>query len=80
MKYMMALVIIDMQNGCFNPSRPAFDTEGVIQRNNKLSDRFINSQFPVIFIQHRGTKQNSYIPYTEEWQIIPSLTKIQRIL
>jgi nicotinamidase-related amidase len=73
---MKALVIIDMQNGSFVPNRSTFDTEGVISRINKLSDYFRAEKNPVIFIQHNGTKENCYIPDSNDWQILQALKRV----
>jgi len=70
---MKALLIIDMQKTSFTPKTPRFDSEGVIQRINKLSHKFRLSGDKVIFIQHNGTKEGFCIPDTEEWEILSSL-------
>ena len=72
---MKALLIIDMQIGSFRPYTLRHDTLGVIDRINSLSNYFRANQDKVIFIQHNGTKENSFIPGTEDWQILPELTK-----
>jgi nicotinamidase-related amidase len=70
---MKALLIIDMQKTSFNVETPRFDSEGVIQRINKLSHEFRLTGDKVIFIQHDGTKEGFCIPNTEEWEILSSL-------
>ena len=72
---MNALIIIDMQNASFASGRITYDADGVISRINKLASYFRSIKHPVIFIQHDGTKQNSYIPGTNEWQIVSSLNR-----
>ena len=72
---MKALLIIDMQIGSFKPETQRFDAEGVVQRINLLSDRFRQNGDKVIFIQHDGTKEDSYLPGTPDWNILPTLTR-----
>ena len=70
---MKALLIIDMQNGSFTPSTPRYDAEGVIQKINALSAQFRRNGDKVIYIQHNGTKEHSFIPGTHNWQLLSSL-------
>lgn len=72
---MKALLIIDMQAGSFKPYTLRHDTLGVIDRINSLSNYFRSNNDKVIFIQHDGTKENSFLPNTEDWQILPELTR-----
>ena len=62
-----------MQKISFTPKTPRYDTEGVIERINLLSDRFRATGDQVIFIQHDGTKENICIPGTKEWEILDAL-------
>lgn len=66
-----ALLIIDMQIGCFHT--PRHDREGVISRINKLSHAFRAKNLPVIFIQHNGIKENYLLPGTEDFEIVSEL-------
>ncbi|MEP5340567.1 MAG: isochorismatase family protein [Algibacter sp.] len=68
-----ALLIIDMQKGDFSPKTRRFDADGVIERINKLSKLFRTKNFPVIFIQHDGSKMNQFIPNTLEWELLDEL-------
>jgi nicotinamidase-related amidase len=68
-----ALLIIDMQKGSFTPATPRYDTEGVINRINQLSDFFHKNGDQVIFIRHDGTKEGDYIPGTEPWQLLSGI-------
>ncbi|MEI2274408.1 cysteine hydrolase [Sphingobacterium sp. ML3W] len=72
---MKALLIIDMQQGSFKPYTLRYDTFGVIDRINELSQQFRKSGDPVIFIQHDGTKENSFLPGTEDWSLLPELIR-----
>ncbi len=72
---MKALLIIDMQKGSFKPETPRYDAAGVVRRINLLSEYFRRKGDQVIFIQHDGTKENSYIPGTSDWEILPGLVR-----
>jgi nicotinamidase-related amidase len=69
---MEALVIIDMQNACFELAE-RHDRTGTASRINQLSQYFRRNHKPVIFIQHDGTKEDYMFPNTREWEIIPEL-------
>ncbi len=62
-----------MQKGSFTPKTPRFDTNGVVNRINGLAKIFRELNFPVIFIQHDGTKMNEFIPNTTEWELLDNL-------
>ena len=70
---MKALLIIDMQMGSFKPETPRFDAEGVVQRINLMSNYFRQNGDKVIFIQHDGTKDNSFLPGTSDWKILATV-------
>lgn len=70
---MRALLIIDMQLGSFRPYSLRHDTMGVVDRINKLSAQFRSKGDKIIFIQHDGTKENAFLPGTDDWQILPEL-------
>ncbi|QQT29440.1 cysteine hydrolase [Sphingobacterium multivorum] len=72
---MRALLIIDMQLGSFRPYELRQDTFAVIDRINRLSDAFRKNRDLVIFIQHDGTKENCFMPGTEEWSLLPELIR-----
>lgn len=72
---MRALLIIDMQLGSFRPYTLRYDTKGVIDRINELSQQFRKSGDLVIFIQHDGTKENCFLPGTEDWSLLPELIR-----
>lgn len=73
---MKALLIIDMQRGCFRPYESRYDTAGVISRINELSDIFRKRNYPVIFIRHDGTSENELIPHSDDWKLLPELTTL----
>lgn len=74
---MKALLIIDMQIGCFSPYTSRYDTFGIISRINSLSEKFRQKYYPVIFIQHDGTRENELFPNTDDWALLPELIKLQ---
>jgi nicotinamidase-related amidase len=70
---MKALLIIDMQIGSFKPYTLRYDTLGVIERINALSNYFRINNYKVIFVQHDGTKENVFLPDTSDWKLLPEL-------
>ncbi len=62
-----------MQAGSFTPETPRFDAEELIKRINILSANFRSNGDKVIFVQHDGTRENCFIPGTDEWKILPEL-------
>lgn len=70
---MKVLLIIDMQNAAFNSEYPAYDSDGVIERINKLSDLFHQKNNKAIFIQHDGSKEGFLIPNTKEWELLSAM-------
>lgn len=72
---MKALLIIDMQKVAFTPETPRFESEKVIEHINILSGLFREKGYPVVFIQHDGSKENYCFPGSKEWEILPSLTR-----
>ena len=62
-----------MQKGDFTPKSRRFDADGTIERINQLSELFRSKKYPVIFIQHDGSKMDTFIPNTEEWKILNEL-------
>lgn len=70
---MKALLIIDMQKGCFIPYSSRYDTLGIIDRINQVAKKFRQKQYPVIFIQHDGTSEQELLPQTDDWQLLPEM-------
>jgi nicotinamidase-related amidase len=70
---MIALLIIDMQKGMFTVSR--FDLQNVIGNINMIAQRIRKLNGKVIFIQHEGNKEEGYVPNTEEWELIPEISR-----
>lgn len=70
---MKALLIIDMQQGSFTAETPRYDTDGVVERINRLGDIWRRQGDPVIFIQHDGSQHGDFIPGTDSWKLLPGL-------
>ncbi len=70
---MKALLIIDMQKGSFAPITPRHDADGVVKRINQLSAAFRKLNWPVICVQHDGTKIGEFVKGTEEWENLDDL-------
>jgi nicotinamidase-related amidase len=70
---MKALLIVDMQEGSFTPATPRHDADAIIRKINLLAEIFRSNGDKVVFIQHDGTKENSYIPGTHDWKLLSSL-------
>ncbi len=68
-----ALIIIDMQKGSFTNETPRFDSIGVVNRINKLSETFRKMNLPVCFIQHDGLGSGSFEKNTKEWELLDSI-------
>jgi nicotinamidase-related amidase len=73
MKTSKALLVIDMQKGCFTPDPVIYDAEGVINRINSLSNKFRENNQAVIFIQHDSSRWNRFVPDTTEWELLSEL-------
>lgn len=68
-----ALLVIDMQKGSFTHKTPRYDPEGVVKRINLLAEKFRASKNYVVFVQHDGSKEDTFIPGTTEWELLSSL-------
>ena len=68
-----ALIVIDMQKVSFTPRTVRFDAAGVIKRINALSQQFRQEKYPVVFVQHDGSKEGECLPGTEPWELLPEL-------
>ena len=70
---MEALLIIDMQKGCFET--PRYDRAGTAERINKVSAHFRKEGKPVVFIQHDGSKEDYLLPGSDDFEILPELVR-----
>ena len=66
-----ALLVIDVQQGLFQKTRPIYRAEQLLQNINALIDRARRSATPVIFIQHAN---DSFLAHgSAGWQLHPHL-------
>jgi nicotinamidase-related amidase len=65
--------VIDMQKESFSTTVQRFDSQGIVQRINHLVASFREKGDKVIYIQHDGTREGCYIPFTEPWELLPQL-------
>jgi nicotinamidase-related amidase len=70
-----ALLIIDMQAGLFTPETPRHDADGVVARINAVARALRQSGGTVVFIQHDGSKGDTFEPGTPGWQLLSSLER-----
>ena len=75
---MKALLIIDMQYGDFPPINMRHDPDGTVSRINQLSAKFRERDYPVIFIQHDGSGESTFIPGSHDWQLLDSLDRLEQ--
>lgn len=68
-----AILIIDMQKGSFTSKTPRFDTNGVVNRINKLTNVFRKKMHSVIYIQHDGTGTGAFEKNTTAWENLDRL-------
>lgn len=68
-----ALLIIDMQKGSFTPKTPRYDTNGIIERINKIASFFRANNLPIIFIQHDGTGTGEFEKGSNAWENLDAL-------
>jgi nicotinamidase-related amidase len=73
-----AFLIIDMQVGSFSNESPRFDSDGVVQRINTLSNHSRNQGNKIIFIQHDGTKEKFLLHGTSDWNILPTINQSEK--
>ncbi|MDG3085355.1 isochorismatase family protein [Vibrio hannami] len=62
-----ALLIIDMQNGCFNKTK--YNEGEIRDRINLVAKNFRDNDKAVIFIQHNGSKEGYFYPGTDDHKI-----------
>ena len=70
---MIALLVIDMQFGCFAGSPPRHDAEGTVARINRLA-HCVRPQGPVVFIQHTDPREG-LARGSSAWQLLDSLDR-----
>lgn len=72
-----ALLVIDMQQGCFPTPTARHDTEGVVGRINALASRVRAAGGLVLHIQHDGPPGDAFHPGEPGWQFLPDLKPTQ---
>jgi len=73
---MRALIVIDMQVGCFSGNPPRWDAEGTIARVNQLAGA-IRPNGLVVFIQHTESEEG-LARGSNEWKLLPALDRTPR--
>lgn len=68
-----ALLVIDMQQGAFDPAWPGHDVPGLVARLNILIAEMRAAGAPVVFIQHDGPPGEPLHPSAPGWRFIPEL-------
>ena len=75
---MRALIVVDMQVGCFSGQPPRWDAEGTIARVNQLAGA-IRRNGLVVFIQHTESS-DGLTRGSDEWALLPTLDRTPRDL
>jgi nicotinamidase-related amidase len=68
-----ALIIIDMQQGSVCDTNPKHDSQGVIQRLNRLANAVRTAGGIVIFVQMDGPEGDDHYPGLPGWYLLPEL-------
>ncbi|KYG62808.1 hypothetical protein AZI87_16160 [Bdellovibrio bacteriovorus] len=68
-----ALMIVDAQVNMFDPKRPVFEAEHLLERLKKLLSLARASGTQVVFVQNNGTAGEPDEPRTPGWLIHPEL-------
>ncbi|WP_394695604.1 cysteine hydrolase family protein [Pseudoxanthomonas japonensis] len=71
----LALVVIDVQRGLFEPQPPPADADAVVARINALAQKAREAAAPVVFVQHeRGGDLEAE---SEGWALHPALQVVE---
>lgn len=70
---MIALLVVDMQIGCFSGSPPRWDADGTVSRINQLARR-VRQQGPVVFLQHTDPREG-LAKGSPAWRLLDSLDR-----
>ena len=68
-----ALIIIDMQQGSFTAESPRHDSDGLVERLNRLASAVRVMGGVVIFVQHDGPRGDPHHPDLPGWKLLPGL-------
>ncbi|MQR01482.1 cysteine hydrolase family protein [Glaciimonas soli] len=65
-----AVLVVDVQKGCFDPSPHPYQADLVVERINELTAKARQSGVPVVFVQHEesGLEFNS-----DNWKLVSAL-------
>jgi len=66
------LLVIDVQFGMFNLSRPLFNSDTILENIKILIQKARSGNTPVIFIQHCGSENSPFNKGSDGWKIHPS--------
>ena len=69
----LALLVIDMQRGLFEPPDARYDRDGTVRRINRLAEAVREAKGLVVFIQHEGAKGDLFEPNTPGWEFLSEL-------
>lgn len=67
----LALVVIDVQRGLFEPQPPPAEADAVVERINALSAKARQAGAPVVFVQHE--RAGDLEPESQGWALHPAL-------
>jgi nicotinamidase-related amidase len=65
----IALLVIDVQRGLFDPDPRPFEADAVIARINALTARARAADVPVVFVQHEETYEGGLVVGSDAWQL-----------
>jgi len=67
----LALLVIDVQRGLFEPQPPPAEAGAVVERINALSAQAREAGAPVVFVQHE--RSGDLEPESPGWALLPAL-------
>lgn len=70
---MKAFLVVDMQKGMHSSKSSPSRLDETVQRINRVANDMRRRGFPIIFIQHAGPEDSSYLPQTEGWELLNEL-------
>lgn len=70
---MKAVVVIDVQQGLFEPEPVPASAVEVVSRINRLTERARQHDVPVIFVQHEAVLGDHFRHGSEAWALVPAL-------
>jgi len=71
---MDALIVIDMQEDLLRGDEK-YELAAVVDRINRLAERVRQRGGTVIFVQHDGTPDDGFVPFTPGWEILSSIQR-----